>query len=69
MKIFLLKHGEEMTIDVKQIKFTELNREKVRKHAKKENNADIVWFEDEEPPQELLDEMQRVHDANEASRN
>lgn len=49
---------------VKSINFTEPRREMIRDHIRFENDAKLVWFEDEQPPEEVLEALRQVTEEN-----
>jgi hypothetical protein len=51
-------------LTIKAINFTEPRREMIRDHIKFENNAKLVWFEDESPPQEVVDAILKTVEEN-----
>lgn len=49
---------------VKSINFTEPRREMIRNHIRFENDAKLVWFEDEQPPEEVIEALRQVTEEN-----
>jgi len=61
MKVYCLRPNHEGFLLIRECNFSETNREPQREHAKSQNQAEFVWFEDEEPPQEVIDILQQEH--------
>ena len=55
--------GDQVLV-IKSINFTEPRREMIRNHIKFENNAKLVWFEDESPPDEVVEAIRQVVEEN-----
>lgn len=58
MKIFIYEpNGQLEQLLVKSVHFAKANREATREHAMAQHTTDMVWFEDEQPCDKLLDAL------------
>ena len=60
MKVMALKLNAEDFLSIKSVYFKPENREATRQHVIKETGADYVWFQDEPPPQAIVDAIEET---------
>ena len=61
MKVFMFRLGDgDQTLAIKSMHVTQKRRERVREHILKQG-VDYVWFEDEDPPDEIMDALIHMH--------
>ena len=63
MKVCILKPNNPSDFLQKlSVHFSESKREATREHIQLENNTKYVWFEDEEPPPELIEAIEESYE-------
>jgi hypothetical protein len=60
MKVMALKLNAEDFLSIKSVYFRPENREATRQHVIKETGADYVWFQDEAPPQAIVEAIEET---------